>query len=134
LETERLAAARGQEGKNIFAYQISFDDFALERAEGGVAECGLKELRKSEHADRKLSGRRRTETVQSGGVIVEDMLRGFAGQRREGYEKMIEIPVRVVTGEEDFFRCVDHFDHLQKQPGASVASMGWVVRKLCSRI
>jgi hypothetical protein len=34
---------------------------------------------------------------------VEDMLRGFAGQRREGYERMIEIPVRVVTGEEDFF-------------------------------
>jgi hypothetical protein len=34
---------------------------------------------------------------------VEDMLRGFAGQMRKGYEGMIEIPVRVVTGEEDFF-------------------------------
>ncbi len=63
LETERLAAARGQEGKDIFADQISFDDFALERAEGGVAERGLEELWKSGHADRKSSGRRGTEEV-----------------------------------------------------------------------
>ena len=63
LETERLAAARGQEGKDIFADQISFDDFALERAEGGVAERGLEELRKSGHSDRKSNGRRGTEAV-----------------------------------------------------------------------
>ena len=43
---------------------------------------------------------------------------GFAGQRRKGHEGMVEIPVRVVAGEEEVFRSVDHLENLEELLGA----------------